>query len=81
MMFRFESRWKEELVCEGPGGSFVLELPMGVLTAYLPSEAAWVVKGPSWAKRMWPELRAELEQWCAQSGAKFVIDDTAGVFF
>jgi hypothetical protein len=35
----------------------------------------------AWANRMWPQLRAELEQWCAQSGAQLVIDDTAGVFF
>jgi len=80
-MFKFESRWKEELVCEGSGSSFVLELPMGVLTAYLPTEAAWSEKGPSWAKRLWPNLRTDLEQWCAKSGARFVIDETAAVFF
>src|SRR4030095_3513633 len=32
----FRARWKEELVCTGPGGTFVLELPMGRLSAFLP---------------------------------------------
>lgn len=34
-VFEFKARWKEELVCTGPHGSFVLELAMGRLTAYL----------------------------------------------
>jgi len=36
--FQFEPRWKEELVVKGSGGSFVLELPMGVYSAYLPTQ-------------------------------------------
>lgn len=35
--FRFAPRWKEELVVTGPGGAFILDLPMGVLTAVLPA--------------------------------------------
>ena len=34
-LFRFHPRWKEELVCTGPGGSFILELPMGELCAMI----------------------------------------------
>lgn len=78
--FKFQARWKEELVCTGPGGTFVLELPMGVLSAYLPTEDVWKQKAPDWAKNLWPTLRAELEQWCAANKAQFVIDPTAGVF-
>jgi hypothetical protein len=48
-MFQFKPRWKEELVVSGPGGSFVLELPMGVLSAYLPTEETWRSKAPAWA--------------------------------
>jgi hypothetical protein len=29
--FRFQPRWKEELVVSADGGSIVLELPMGTL--------------------------------------------------
>lgn len=78
--FKFKPRWKEELVCIGPGGTFVLELPMGVLSAYLPTEEVWRKRAPLWAKDLWPTLRTELELWCAANKAQFVIDPTAGVF-
>jgi len=78
--FTFQPRWKEELVCTGPGGSFVLELPMGVLSAYLPTEAMWQSKAPVWARDLWPELKIELESWCRNNKAQFVIDESAGVW-
>ena len=77
--FKFQARWKEELVCVGPGGSFVLELPMGRLTAYLPTEEAWKRQGPLWAVDLWGVLKVELEEWCRQNKAEFVIDPTATV--
>jgi hypothetical protein len=79
-MFKFRPRWKEELLVEGPGGSFVLELPMGVLTALLPTEEAWKQKAPAWAVTHWPMLKSELEQWCRESNAGFEIDPTADVY-
>jgi hypothetical protein len=79
-IFKFQSRWKEELVCTGPGGVFILELPMGILSAYLPTEEVWREKSPEWARELWPVLRTELEQWCAAHKARFYIDPTAGVF-
>lgn len=45
--FKFRPRWKEEWVCTGPGGTFVLELPVSVLAAYLPIEEVWMEKAPS----------------------------------
>jgi hypothetical protein len=77
--FKFQPRWKEELVCTGPGGTFVLELPMGVLSAYLPTETAWQSKAPAWARDLWPVLKEELEAWCLANKATFVIDETASV--
>ena len=79
--FQFSPRWKEELVVTGPGGSFVLELPMGKLSAYLPTEEAWRKRSPVWAKDCWSTLRDELGHWCKQNKADFIIDETAGVFF
>ena len=79
-MFTFSPRWKEELVCSGPGGEFVLELTMGRLVAYLPDEAAWAQKSPPWARAHWAELRDELEQWCRANDAGFVVDATAHVW-
>ena len=78
--FTFHPRWKEELLVVGPGGEFILELPMGVLSAYLPTQEAWQSKGPDWARELWPVLRAELEAWCNQNNAKFYIDASAWVW-
>lgn len=77
--FTFQPRWKEELVCTGPGGSFILELPMGRLSAYLPTEAAWARNGPAWARDLWPVLRKELQEWCEANNALFYIDESAWV--
>lgn len=78
--FKFQPRWKEELVCTGPGGSFVLELPMGILSAYLPTEDVWRSKAPAWARDLWSVLKEELEAWCVANKANFVIDETAGIY-
>ena len=78
--FSFLPRWKEELVVTGPGGSFILELPMGRLTAYLPTEDAFRSKAPEWARGLWPQLRDELQEWCKFNNAGFVIDATAAVW-
>ena len=79
--FQFQPRWKEELVVTGPGGAFVLELPMGVLSAYLPTEVIWPTKAPAWASGLWPVLRSELGEWCRASKAELVIDETASVYW
>jgi len=78
--FQFQPRWKEELVVTGSGGSFVLELPMGILSAYLPTEPEWVRHAPVWAKSLWPELKRELEDWCRANNARFYVDTTASVY-
>ncbi len=78
--FSFCPRWKEELVVTGPGGSFILELPMGILSAYLPTEEVWKQKAPEWARNLWPILKTELEDWCKYNNAKFYIDASAAVY-
>lgn len=77
--FQFQPRWKEGLVVTGPGGSFVLELPMGVYSAYLPTQTAWETTAPDWARDLWPLLKSELEDWCVRNKAEFHIDETATV--
>lgn len=79
-MFSFLPRWKEELVVTAPGGKFVLDLPMGIFSAYLPTEDAWRRKAPDWAIDLWPALRIELEQWCRLNNADFYIDERASVW-
>ncbi len=79
-VFRFLPRWKEELVVTGPGGRFILDLPMGVFSACLPTEEAWGRKAPDWARGLWRPLRDELEAWCRLNNAQFLIEETAGVY-
>ncbi len=79
-MFSFQARWKEELVVRGPGGDFVLELPMGILSAYLPTEKKWAEIAPDWAKPLYSQLKEELEIWCKENGARFFIDESASVY-
>jgi len=79
-LFHFQPRWKEELVVTADGGSFVLELPMGRLSAYLPTEAEWQRRAPGWAWSLWPNLKAELEGWCRENNAQLFIDPTADVY-
>ena len=78
-MFTFTPRWKEELVCSCEHGSFVLELPMGRLSAYLPTQAKWLAHSPDWARELWPVLHAELQAWCRANNAQFFVDETAWV--
>ncbi len=78
--FNFRPSWKEDLVCIGSGGSFVLELSMGIMTAYLPTEDAWRDKAPVWAKDLWPVLHDELQDWCRHNKANFIVDATAVIY-
>jgi len=79
-IFTFQPRWKEELLCTSAEGSFVLEMPMGILSVYLPTELMWQSKGPKWAINLWPRLKEELEIWCRENKANFYVDETAGVY-
>jgi hypothetical protein len=78
--FAFAARWREELVCTAAGGSFILELAMGELTAYLPTQDAWQQRGPEWARPLWPVLHAELAGWCRENNALLVLDPGAAIF-
>jgi hypothetical protein len=79
-LFCFQPRWKEELVVTASGGSFVLELSMGMLSVYLPTEAEWQRRAPGWAISLWPNLKAELEAWCRENNSALCIDASADVY-
>jgi len=64
----------------GSGGSFILELTMGMYSAYLPTQKAWEIRAPEWARDLWPPLKSELEDWCVKNKAEFRINETATVF-
>lgn len=79
-VFAFQARWKEELVCSCSEGSFVLEMPMGIVSVYLPSQDQWLVKAPAWAKGYWAALHTHLSQWCAEHNFPLYIEDSAHVW-
>lgn len=79
-IFQFHGRWKEELVVTAQGGSFVLDMPMGILSVYLPTRQAWEEVAPEWARQLWPDLKWELEEWCEAHDAQLYLDASAGIF-
>ena len=78
--FRFNPQWKEEMVVTGPGGHFTLYFPIGVPTAILPTQDVWPDVAPAWAIDLWPQLKAELEQWCGENNVRFELDPEAAVY-
>lgn len=62
--FQFQPRWKEELVCSCDLGSFVVTMPMGVVSVDFPTEDIWQHEAPSWAKPYWDSVRSQLSAWC-----------------
>jgi hypothetical protein len=79
-LFRFQPRWKEELLVSGSGGSFVLDMPMGVSSVNCPSETTWRECAPDWAQSLWPDLHRELEDWCAENGTDLYVYHSAPVY-
>lgn len=61
---QFQPRWKEELVCSCEFGSFVLDMPMGVVSVDFPNEEIWLQNAPQWAKPYWATIRDQLVAWC-----------------
>ena len=73
--FTFKPRWKEELVCSYEGGSFVLDMPMGISCVYLPTESAWPAHAPAGLGHMWPQLHEELAAWCDSNSIPLYVVD------
>lgn len=80
MDFTFLPRWKEELVCSSSLGEVILEMPMGVPSIYLPTEAVWQDSAPEWARPHWKSIHLQLKAWCALHDLPLFVDDTASVF-
>ena len=79
-VIKFQPRWKEELVCTSQASAFVLEMPMGVVSVYYPTEAAWTDRAPKWAAPFWDEIQQQLRAWCVAQNIPLYIDDRAQVW-
>ena len=54
--FQFQPKWMEEIVVTASDGSFILDLNVGVLRAYLPTDENWPEIAPPRAKDLYPVL-------------------------
>jgi len=77
--FTFKPRWKEELVCSSSNGSLVIEMTMGILGVYCPTEEKWKKEAPAWAKNYWGSFKDQLEKWCTESKIPLYVEDSAWV--
>jgi tetratricopeptide (TPR) repeat protein len=79
-VFTFQPQWKEMLVCSCSLGTFVLEMPMGIVSVYLPTESSWKSRAPLWAREHWKAVHSQLEAWCRDYGFPLYLDEAAGVY-
>jgi hypothetical protein len=77
--YRFQAKWKEELVCSTNGKQFVLEFPMGTPTVYLPTKSRWSAISPAWASNHWDDLYDQLSTWCEANDVQLTVSETARV--
>lgn len=76
IQFEFKARWKEELICTCALGSFVLDMPMGVVSVYLPTKEHWEEVAPAWALEWWDALNQQLQEWCTKQKIPLHLDAT-----
>lgn len=79
--FEFNIRWKEELDGFVDGHRFTLEITMGSLHVYFPSEETWERSAPDWAKGMWPDASEAAARWATNNSIPFEVDERAWVSF
>jgi hypothetical protein len=74
--YTFEPRWKDELICGGAKGKFVLDFKMdgGAGPVYFPNEEAWEESCPAWAKGEWGVVKEQLVEWCREKKVKIKED-------
>lgn len=77
--FTFQPRWKEQLIVTQQAGSFILDMPMGELSVYLPPEGRWKDLAPAWAQDDWLDLKDTLAAWCLDNKVSFCVDRGATV--
>lgn len=79
MTIEYEPKWKEELVGVLDGNRFVVELTMGRLHVYFPTESAWESSAPVWAKGKYMLARDAAEKWADENESGFTVEDNAWI--
>jgi hypothetical protein len=79
--FRFEPRWKEELVVHHDGGSFVLDFPMGRPNVCLPTEPRWRSIAPPSLADHWAELHTQMKAWCESNNFPLTVNENETAYW
>ena len=79
MTIEYTPRWKEELIGVLEGNQFVVELTMGRLHVYFPSESTWESSAPDWAKGKYLLARTAAEDWSSKNDSDFTVDENAWI--
>ena len=81
MKIDYQPRWKEML--DGRVGShrFTVELSMGQLHVYFPSQEKWEAEAPKWAKGLWETAKLQAENWSRENKIPFSIDPYTWIDF
>lgn len=79
-IYRFQARWKEEMLCTCSLGSLILDMPMGVVSVYLPTRSKWEATAPAWAREQWRSVHEQLSQWCSRNTTPLHIEENAQVW-
>ena len=75
----YAARWKEELVGTINGNHFVVELTMGRLHVYFPTESVWEAGAPEWAKGKYLIARDAAEEWAEKNKSGFAVEDNTWI--
>lgn len=81
MKITYQPKWKEELIGSIGENEFTIEMTMGQLYVFFPTESKWESNSPSWAKGKWNASKEAAQAWCREKKIEFTIDEQAWVDF
>ena len=81
MEIRYEAKWKEELHGFAGDHHFVVELTMGRLHTYFPTEENWQKNAPPALTDSWKDAKTAAEEWSQANFAAFDVVPDAWVEF
>ncbi len=77
----YHAAWRETLIGTYEEHHFHVELTMGKLHVYFPSEQKWIKTSPEWAADLWKDAVDTARKWCEKEKIPFSIDDNGWFYF
>lgn len=81
MNLTYRSRWKEMLDGFYGPHQFTVEMTLGELHVFFPTEERWNRTAPAWAQGLWKKARDGAEAWGKAKSIPFSVDPGAWVDF